>query len=100
MPQNAQTAAYLLFSFMGTSSSFLAFAILAEKHDLPIDQKSDKKTIYYLGGLTEGFETILAFVLICLFPDYFNAIALIFGTACWITTSTRIYTAYQTFKDI
>ena len=35
MPEDALAAAFLIFSFMGTGSSFLAFAIFAAKRSLP-----------------------------------------------------------------
>ena len=46
-------AACLLFSFIGTGSSFLAYATIAEKTGIDPSFKG-KKSIYYLGGLTEG----------------------------------------------
>ena len=58
LPENALASAFLIFSFVGTASSFLAFAILAEKHNISTEIRG-KKAFYYLGGLTEGGETIL-----------------------------------------
>ena len=95
--QNALAAAFLIFSFMGTGSSFLAFAIMAEKrHIKQLDY--GKKSLFYLGGLTEGAETIGLFILICLFPDYFVLAAWIFASLCWLTTGTRIYASYLALK--
>ena len=51
--QNALPAAVLLASFIGTASSFLAFAIVAEKHHLASTAFPDK-SFYFLGGLTEA----------------------------------------------
>ncbi len=90
---NALSAAFLLFTFIGTASAFLSFSIFAAK-DQSLSTKYPRKGIYYLGGLTEGFETIFAFVLMCLFPTYFAIIACIFALACVVTTSTRIHYAY------
>lgn len=52
----------LLFAFIGTGSSFLAFAALAAKHEID-NPGYAHKSFYYLGGLTEGTETLLLFVL-------------------------------------
>lgn len=95
---NAIAAAFLIFSFMGTGSSFLAFAIMASKRNIenPVYQS---KSLYYIGGLTEGTETIACFVLFCLFPGYFAEIAWTFGALCWVTTATRIWAGYQTLKQ-
>ena len=95
-PENALYAAFLIFSFMGTGSSFLTYAIMAEKHGISTDIRG-RKSLYYLGGLAEGGETIVAMLLMCIFPDYFMIIALVFGAMCWVTTVTRIYAAWLTF---
>jgi phosphatidylglycerophosphate synthase len=97
--ENALAAAWLLFAFMGTGSSFLAFAALAAKHDID-NPGYAHKSFYYLGGLTEGTETILLFALCCLFPMHFALFAWIFGALCWLTTTTRIWSGYQTLKAL
>ncbi|MCF6630412.1 CDP-alcohol phosphatidyltransferase family protein, partial [Raoultella ornithinolytica] len=89
----------LLFSFIGTGSSFLAFAALAAKHQIA-NPGYAHKSFYYLGGLTEGSETILLFVLCCLFPAYFAWLAWLFGALCWLTTATRIYSGYLALKQL
>lgn len=94
---NALPAAFLIFSFMGTGSSFLAFAVMASKRGLSTEIRG-RKSLYYLGGLTEGTETILALVLACLLPGHFPPIAWIFGTLCWLTTATRITVAWQVLR--
>jgi phosphatidylglycerophosphate synthase len=96
-PDHALPAAFLIFSFVGTGSSFLAFAILAAKHGITTELRG-RKSIYYLGGLTEGTETILVFVAICLLPDAFPWFAWGFGAACWLTTGVRVATAARTFR--
>ena len=54
---NALPAAFLIFSFIGTASSFLAYAIMAAKRGITTELRG-RKSLYYLGGLTEGSETI------------------------------------------
>ena len=97
-PETALVAAFLIFSFIGTATSFLGFAILAAKRHVTT-QISGKKAFYYLGGLTEGTETILLFLVMLVWPDYFSHMAIIFGILCWATTGTRIYAAYRQFND-
>ena len=87
---NALPAAVLLAGFMGTASTFLAFAAVAAKRG----EKSPaypSKGIYYLSGLTEGTETILAFCAMCVWPQHFAVIACAFAAACALTTATRLY---------
>jgi phosphatidylglycerophosphate synthase len=95
--ENALAASFLIFAFMGTGSSFLAFAIMAEKRNI---ERLDygRKSLYFLGGLTEGTETILFLLLICLLPSYFSVLAYVFGAACWVTTATRLYAGYRTLS--
>jgi phosphatidylglycerophosphate synthase len=97
-PETALAAAFLIFSFIGTATSFLGFAILAEKHQVTT-QIRGKKAFYYLGGLTEGTETILLFLAMLVWPDYFSLMAIVFGILCWVTTGTRIYAAHRQFND-
>ncbi|MGF1765576.1 CDP-alcohol phosphatidyltransferase family protein [Aliivibrio kagoshimensis] len=95
---NAIAGAFLIFSFIGTGSSFLAFAVMAGKRNIenPIYKN---KSLYYIGGLTEGTETIGCFVFICLFPQYFAFTAYLFGVLCWVTTASRIWAGYHTLKS-
>lgn len=86
--QNALPAAVLIAAFVGTGSSFLAFSTIAAKGGLAANAYPSKG-IYYLGGLTEGTETIAIFVVICLFPDLFSIVAYGFAAACAVTTVTR-----------
>ncbi len=97
-PENALASAFLIFSFVGTASSFLAFAILAEKHNISTEIRG-KKAFYYVGGLTEGGETILLFLAMVIWPSYFIFMAFGFGFLCWVTTITRIYAAYRQFSN-
>lgn len=96
--QNAIAGAFLIFSFVGTGSSFLAFAAMAGKQGIknPVYQH---KSLYYMSGLTEGTETIGAFIAFCIFPQHFATIAYVFGAACWFTTFTRIYSGFHTLRD-
>ena len=96
---NALAAAALIFSFIGTASSFLAFAVMATKNSIE-SVIYPNKSLYYLGGLTEGTETIILFVLICLFPQHFPIMAYVFAGACWLTTILRIVAGYTTLKKI
>ena len=92
---NALPAAFLIFSFVGTGSSFLAYAIMAERRSI-VDQRLPDKGFYYLGGLAEGTETIIFFILICLFPSFFPVLAWLFGSICLLATAARIVYGYKT----
>ena len=97
-PDQALAAAFLIFSFVGTGSAFLAYAIMAAKRDLTTDLRG-RKSLFYIGGLTEGSETIALFVAICVLPHWFAWFAYGFGALCWLTTGARIVAAMDTFRD-
>ncbi|WP_088256014.1 CDP-alcohol phosphatidyltransferase family protein [Fimbriiglobus ruber] len=90
-------AAFLIYSFVGTGGSFLAYATIAAKRNLTT-QARGRKSFYYHAGLMEGTETIAFFVLFCLFPDHFPILAWTFGGLCWITTALRIMGAAAEFR--
>lgn len=96
--QNAIAGSILLAAFIGTGSSFLAFAIAAEKFKLEKPQFK-YKSFYYLNGLTEGTETIALFIALCIWPQHFALLASLFAFACAITIVTRIYGGYLTLKQ-
>ena len=93
---NALPAAALIAAFVGTGSSFLAFAAVAGQrgHRAPA---YPAKGIFYLGGLTEGAETIAAFAAMCLWPASFPIIAWVFAAACAVTTVTRWVAGWRAF---
>jgi phosphatidylglycerophosphate synthase len=86
---NALPAAVLLASFVGTGSSFLAFAVLAAKRGMA-STAYPEKSFFFLGGLTEATETLACFVAMCLWPGHFAVLAYGFAALCGITTVTRI----------
>ena len=85
---NALAAAFLLLAFVGTGSSFLAFAAIAARRGM-VETRLAAKGIRYLGGLTEGAETIAFLAAMCLWPAIFPALAWTFGTLCLVTTAMR-----------
>jgi phosphatidylglycerophosphate synthase len=95
-PANALAAALLLAAFIGTASSFLAFAVLAERRGLR-SLATPKKGLYYLGGLTEAGETLACFAAMCLWPAAFSALALGFAALCGLTTLARLQAGWRTF---
>jgi len=97
--QNAVAGSLLMLSFTATGSCFLAFAIMASKHNIDNPQYPNK-SMHYMGGLAEGFETIVVLCLFCLFPEHFVPIALVYTAACFITAGVRIVTGYRTLNRL
>ncbi|MDT8992500.1 CDP-alcohol phosphatidyltransferase family protein [Curvibacter sp. APW13] len=94
---NALASATLLAAFLGTGSSFLAFAALAAKRGLR-NPHYPTKSFYFLGGLTEGFETLACFVAMCLWPQHFAALAYGFSTLCVLTIATRLWWGWKALQ--
>lgn len=91
---NALAAAVLLASFVGTGSSFLAFAILAERRGIEAG-RAPAKGFFHLGGLTEAGETLACFAAMCVWPGLFAWLALGFAALCALTAATRIATGWR-----
>lgn len=98
-PQNGLTAAFLLASFYVNAASFLGFAILAAKRGMETRAQGEK-SLYYAAGLLEGTETIVFFSLLCLWPDWFVPMALVFGLLCLFTALARSLMAYRMFGKV
>jgi phosphatidylglycerophosphate synthase len=94
---NALAAAVLLAAFIGTGSSFLAFAVLAERRGLKSEAYS-AKGLFYLGGLTEASETLICFVLMCLWPAHFAWWAYGFAALCALTIVARLAAGWRAFR--
>lgn len=94
---NALAAAVLLLSFFANGSTFLAYAIMAERRG-SVTTAQGVKSLYYMSGLAEGAETIVFLALFCLFPAWFAALAYGYAALCFLSAAGRIALASQTLK--
>lgn len=94
---NAVAGAALILSFYINGSSFLAYAIMAERRRLETDTRGSK-SLYFTTGLAEATETIAAFALSCIFPGWFPTIACVFAAMTLYTALARIVLAAQMFR--
>ena len=95
---NGAAGAFLLLSFYVNGATFLGFAILAEKRAMKTEARG-VKSLYFTGGLLEGFETIAFFVALCLWPAWFAPLAWAFGALCFVTAGARVALAARVFSD-
>ena len=79
----------ITLDFLFYASVPLAFAVLAERRGLK-STAYPHNGLYYLGGLTEASETLLCFVLMCLWPQHFAGLAYGFAALCGLTIATRL----------
>lgn len=96
-PGNLPFALLLVASFILTAVSFLAYAALAARRGLET-RAHGLKSFFYSTGLAEGAETLLAFVLMCLWPAGFPVIASIFAGLCLLTVIQRSVIAWRVFR--
>lgn len=98
-PENAVWAALLLASFVCTCASFLGRAVLAAGRGEPDTETRGRKSFFHAAGLMEGTETILAFILFCLFPGTFPWLAGGVAFLCFWTTIFRVLEAFSSESD-
>ncbi|MBY6047085.1 CDP-alcohol phosphatidyltransferase family protein [Vannielia litorea] len=95
--QNGAAGAFLLATFYINGSTFLGYAVLAERAKMQTTSRG-AKTLYFTGGLLEGTETIVFFCALCLLPHLFTPLAWAFGGLCLVTAISRVLLARQTFS--
>lgn len=96
--QNALPAAILLMSFFANGTTFLAFAVMAERRSMETTAQGEK-TLYYMSGIAEGGETIIALCAFCILPQYFAEIAYVYAAMCFMSALGRICLAWQVLGD-
>ncbi len=93
-PENAIPAAVLIYTFLGTGSTFLAAAIIAAKRGVTREPPS-RKSFFYNTALAEGTESTIFLALICIFPDYFAVMAYVFAAIGWVSVIGHFLWARQ-----
>lgn len=95
---NGAAGAFLLAAFYFNGTTFLGYAVLAERRGLQTSAQGIK-TLYFSNGLLEGTETIAFFVLLCLVPQHFAPLAWAFGALCYLTAGLRVLAAFRIFRN-
>lgn len=94
--QNAVAASFLLFAFAAAACAMLAYAVIAYKNNS--NQKLElEQSPFYLGGIAQGFETLIALVVLCIIPGWFLQIAIVLGVLCLVKAFSIMVTAYYNF---
>lgn len=96
--ENALAAAFLIFSFYANGAAYLAFAAAAERRKMKTSARG-VKTLYAVGGVLEGAETIGFFIVLCLAPQWFAPLAWGFGALCFVSAAARMLLAAKVFRD-
>ena len=76
----------LLATYYVNGAVFLVLAPMLERRGTT----GDGRSVLFVGGLTEGAETLLAYVVFCVLPDRADVIAWVFATMVAITVVQRV----------
>ena len=94
--QNAVAAIFLMFGFTAAAATLLSYAVIAYKNNVP-QQPEVRQSPFYLGGFAQGFETLIALVILCIVPSLFMPIAIILGCLSFVKAFSVMVTAYYNF---
>jgi phosphatidylglycerophosphate synthase len=95
VPDARLACVVLLFTYYVNGASLLAYASLAERRGLAAD---DERGVRFLGGLTEGTETVIVHSLFCVFPAAAAPIAWTFAAAVGLTAVWRTVFAARVLR--
>ncbi len=85
----------LLISYLLNSSSFLGLAAIKNFSKEKTDNKN--KSFFYSFGYIEGTETILFYLIICIFPNKYALLTYLFSFFVFYTTINRIIWSRKNF---
>ena len=95
-PEARLAAVVLLCAYYVSGVAFLAWSALVEK--ARAEQASglelgDERSLRFVGGLAEGFETVVAYAIVCIFPDRAEVIFWVFAAMVAVTAVQRVWFA-------
>lgn len=79
----------LLTAYYVSGTAFLALSSLLERRGSP-GASADRRSLRFVGGLAEGTETVIVYVLFCLLPQHAELIAWVFAAAVAVTVVQRV----------
>lgn len=87
IPRARVACLVLLFAYYVSGAAFLAVSSLLETRG---KQGIDGRSFRFVGGLAEGGETVVVYVLFCLLPHFAPTIAWIFAAVVSVTAVQRV----------
>jgi phosphatidylserine synthase len=95
VPDARVACTVLLAAYLLNNVALLSFASLVEKRRLDF---GDERSLRFTPGLTEGTETILAYVAFCLVPAHAATVAWVFAGMVLFTVGQRVRLAVMTLR--
>jgi len=88
VPGARLACAALLTAYYVSGAAFLALSSLIERRGGTV---GDERSLRFVGGLAEGTETVMVYVLFCLLPEYAALVAWLFAGVVAFTAVQRVY---------
>ncbi len=93
----------LLTAYYVSGTAFLALSSLVERRggdgaDPAGGHSGDGRSLRFVGGLAEGTETVVAYVLFCLFPAHVTGLAWVFAALVFVTAGQRVWLAFTLLR--
>lgn len=85
----------LLAAYYVSGAAFLAWSAVAEQLHR---ERPDERSLHFVGGVAEGTETIVVYVLFCLFPGSAETIAWVFAALVAVTAMQRVAFVWSTLN--
>jgi phosphatidylglycerophosphate synthase len=95
VPDARVACAVLLAAYLLNNVALLSFASLVEKRAPAF---GDERSLRFTPGLTEGTETVLAYVAFCLVPAHAAVVAWVFAAMVLFTVGQRVRLAVVTLR--
>lgn len=95
VPGARVACAALLAAYLLNNVALLSFASLVEKRALGL---GDERSLRFTPGLTEGTETVIAYVAFCLVPAHAALVAWVFCAMVLFTVGQRVQLAFRTLR--
>ncbi|MDQ4131171.1 MAG: CDP-alcohol phosphatidyltransferase family protein, partial [Actinomycetota bacterium] len=97
VPDARLACAALLTAYYVSGTAFLAFSSIAERRALAM---GDERSLRFVGGLAEGTETFVVYVLFCLLPGSARWIAWSFSAVVAVTAAQRVVAGLRALQEL
>jgi phosphatidylglycerophosphate synthase len=94
-PATRLAAVVLLGAYYVSGVAFLAGSAIAERRGR---ERGDNRSLHFVGGVAEGAETIVVYVLVCAWPSATAAILWVFSAAVGVTAVQRVAYVWRWFS--
>ena len=95
-PDARVAAVALLGTYYVSGAAFLAWSSFAERR---ARTAGDNRSLHFVGGIAEGGETVVVYVLLCVWPAATVGILWVFAAAVGVTALQRVWFGWRSLSD-